>query len=171
MKKKAKDEASQYLSQMKKDTKDAKRSVDNIPPPKSIVKEMTEINTFLSKEIPKDFFNKYQEWIEHFKVWFGYVRVEVNKLSSSEEKTDFNEIVRLIESGVSPKPKTITSNVAMPIIHYYAKREANISKIDCIWIFTSFSLINVLDSIIPNEAADIQALSHYLQKSPIVSKK
>ena len=165
MKKKVNDEVSQYLSEMKKSTKNAKKSVEDIPPPRSFLKEMNEIQKFHSEELPKDYFVQYKEWIEKFRIWFGYLRTAVQKNLITDQKLQFNEIIRLIESEIPPKPENLSPELSMTIICYFTKRGGKFSKNDCIWIFSALASLNVLDSITPNEVAHIQSLSHHVYKN------
>ena len=159
--KKKDDELSLYFSQMRKCTKNAKKSVDKIPPAKSVlVNEMKSISNFLSKEIPKDFFDGEKEWIEKFKVWFSYVRnMTINKVEN-HEKTDFSQIIRSIESGIPPKPCEISAENSLNVFCYFSKRNGTLSYVDCVWIFSFLSVINMLETKTPDGSSHLQELSH-----------
>ena len=159
--KKKDDELSIYLKQMRKASQKAKKSADEIPPAKSVlVNEMKSVTNFLSKEIPKDFFDNQKEWIEKFKVWFSYVRNMMQNNTEKHEKTEFNQIIKLIESGISPKPCDISDDNSLKVFCYFSKRNGTLSHTDCIWIFSYLSVINMLETKTPDGSSHLQELSH-----------
>lgn len=160
-----------YFAEMKKATRNIKTSVDNIPEAKSYVKEMEVVNKYLEKEIPKDFFDGNKEWIERFKVWYAYVRKSICEINEKNEKNDFQSIIRLIESEIPPKPGDVRKDQCFSILAYFANRDGILSNNDCNWIFTCLSLINVLDSLSPNDSAVLQHLNQIIYKNIKTTKK
>ena len=158
-------ELKEYFAEMKKVEKNLKTSVDNIPTPVSYAKEMSEINKFIKNEFPNDFFDKDKEWIEKFKIWFSYNRNRMQELTKNNEKCDIDGIIRMIESGIPPKPTDIHKDVVLTILGYFAKRNYLLIESDCIWIFTCLSLVNGMDFFVQTECASIQSLKQLIYKT------